>query len=84
MATLQQYVTQMRDRQLVIARKLGCNVTRIRKPERVLNLASLVILAAVVKALTDKGVMSDAELLAALNSARDDDWDDEPGDASGA
>jgi hypothetical protein len=78
MASIGEYVNQMRDRQTVIARRFGSDISRARKPERVLNLALLVLLAAVVKALTDKGVVTDGELLAALNSARDIDWPDEP------
>lgn len=78
MATIKQYVTQLRGRQEVIARKLGCDITRSGKSDRVQQLADLVLLAVLIKTLVDKGVITDAELIATLNAARDDAYDDEP------
>jgi hypothetical protein len=78
MTTIPTYVQQMRDRQAVIARKLGSDIGQVDKQTRVANLSLLVLLAAVIKTLTDKGLISDAELLATLNAARDDSYTDEP------
>jgi hypothetical protein len=78
MASLATYVGQLWDRQRLIARKLGSNIGDADKPNRVLNKSLLVLLAVVVKTLTDKGVITDAELLATLNTARDAAYDDEP------
>jgi hypothetical protein len=78
MTTLAVYVQQMRDRQAVIARKLGSDIGQVDKQTRVQNLSLLVLLAAVIKTLVDKGVMTDAEILATLNAARDDVYTDEP------
>jgi hypothetical protein len=68
----------MLDRERVIAGKFGTDISRADKQTRVLNLAVLALLAVVVKALTDNGVLTDAQILAVLNAARDDAYDDEP------
>jgi hypothetical protein len=78
MTTIPTYVQQMRDRQAVIARKLGSDIGQVDKQTRVANLSLLVLLAAVIKTLVDKGIITDAELLATLNAARDDTYADEP------
>lgn len=78
MATLPQYVQQLWERQGRIARALGSDIAGADKQSRVVNRSMLVLLAAVVKTLTDKGVVTDAELLATLNVARDAAYDDEP------
>jgi hypothetical protein len=77
-ATVAQYVTQMRNRQDIIARKLGSDIAGADKGTRVVNLAILILLAVVIKVLVDKNLITDAELLAALNQARDDTWPEEP------
>jgi hypothetical protein len=78
MATVPQYIAQMRQRQDVIASKYGCDISRADKQVRVLNLSILALIAVVVKTLVDKGVITDAELLATMNAARDDTYPDEP------
>lgn len=78
MTTVKQYVQQMRDRQAVVARKLGGDVFRSDKTLRVLNLSELTLLAAVVKTLVDNAIITDAQLLATLDAARDDAYTDEP------
>jgi hypothetical protein len=78
MATVAAYVTQMLTRERVIAKKLGCDIRQADKPTRVLNLAMLVMLAVVVKTLVDKGVVTDADLLATMDTARDDAYNDQP------
>lgn len=78
MATVAQYVTSMRQRQDVIARKLGSDIATADKQTRVVNLAILILLAVVIKLLVDKAVLTDAELTATLNAARDDTWPEEP------
>ncbi|HET6214915.1 MAG TPA: hypothetical protein VFE14_18755 [Micromonosporaceae bacterium] len=83
MTTIATYVQQMRDRQAVIARKLGADIGQVDKQTRVQNVATLVLIAAVIKTLVDKGVITDAELLATLNAARDDVYTDEPAEPPG-
>lgn len=80
MATVKQYIQALRDRQIVIARKFGTDVTRIDMQARVLNLALLALLAVLIKTLVDKGLITDAELTATLNAARDDGYDRESGE----
>jgi hypothetical protein len=78
MATVKAYVLAMQSRQRAIARKYGCDIGRTSKETRCLNLSLLTLLAVVIKTLTDKGVITDAEILATLDAARDDVWNDEP------
>ena len=80
MASLKQYVTFMYDRQKIIARKLGCDIRLADKTTRVANLAVLGLIAVVIKTLTDRGVITDGDLLAQLDVLRDADYDDEPVD----
>lgn len=76
--TIIEYVRQMYARQRVIAEKLGSDISRNTKPVRVMNLSLLVLLAVPIKALVDKGILTDQELVAILNQARDAIYDDEP------
>lgn len=78
MATVKQYLVQLRQRQDAIARKFGADVSRAGKSARVLNLSLLCLLAVLIKTLVDKGVLTDAELVATLDAARDDAYPDEP------
>lgn len=78
MATVKQYIQSMRSRQDMIARKFGCDISQADKQVRVLNLSVLALIAVVVKALVDKGVITDAELMAVMDAARDDAYQDEP------
>lgn len=78
MATVVDYVTAMRQRQLIIGRALGADLTSLDPQIRVLNLSLLALNGAIVKALIDAGVLTAAQLNAALNSARDDAWWSEP------
>jgi hypothetical protein len=72
------YVQALRDRQLIIGEKLGTHLQGTPKEDRVLNLSVLALLSVLIKTLVDKGVITDAELTATLNEARDDAWPDEP------
>lgn len=76
--TVKQYIQALRNRQNLIAKQFGSDITGADKPSRVANLALLVLLAVLIKVLVDKGVITDAELTAALDLARDDNWPDEP------
>ena len=80
MATVKQYVTALSNRQQIIAMKYGTDLTRTSKGTRVAIKSVLVLLAIVIKTLVDKGVVTDAELTATLDAARDDAYDDEPVD----
>lgn len=78
MPTVKAYVAALSNRQQAIAMKYGADVTRTSKTTRVAIKSVLVLLAVVVKTLVDKGVVTDAELTATLDAARDDTYDDEP------
>ena len=78
MPTVKQYVTALSNRQQIIAIKYGADINRTSKTTRVAIKSVLVLLAIVVKTLVDKGVITDAELTATLDAAKDDAYDDEP------
>ena len=77
MTTVKQYVVALRQREEVIARKMGCLTSQEQKGARILNLSLLVLLSVLIKTLVDKGVITDAELVATLQTAADDIWPDE-------
>ena len=76
--SIPQYVNFMQTRQQIIATKMGSDPARTDKQIRVFNLALLILIACIVKTLVDKGVISDADILATLNTARDAAYADEP------
>lgn len=78
MATVKQYVTQLRGIQQNVAVKYGADVTQLDKQHRVLNLSVLALLAVLIKTLTDNAIITDAELLSVLNAAGADTYPDEP------
>ena len=77
MATVKQYIVALRQRQDVIAKKLGCVISQEPKGARVINISLLALLSVLIKTLVDKGVITDAELVATLQAAADDVWPDE-------
>jgi hypothetical protein len=81
MATVKQYITQMRQAQNAIAMKMGVDLSRADKQTRVAILACDAMLAVVLRYLIigKPGLsLSDAELQAALDAAVADLYDDEP------
>lgn len=70
MATVLQYVTQLRAAQRTIGVRMGSDTGQRQKSDRVLIASLLAILAVLIKVLVDKGVVTDQELVAALNQAR--------------
>ena len=78
MATTRQYWNALKSTRDQIAVLMGVDVAGMPKTARALANANLATVGIVVKALTDKGVISDADLTAARNAAIADVWDDEP------
>lgn len=78
MATVKQYVVNMRMAQRDVAIKLGSGLND--KRSQVLVTSVLAILGVLIKLLVDKGVVTDLELQNALNSAQADTYSDEPDD----
>lgn len=70
MTSVVQYVKIMRDAQYDMGIKLGVDFSGSSMELRALLLSNLAVQAVVVKALVDKGVISNQELLLALNAAR--------------
>lgn len=77
MATTRQYWNALKNTRDAIAITMGTDVTMLQPGARAISNATLATVAIVVKALTDKGVISDAELTAARNAALGDVWDRE-------
>ncbi len=76
MATVKQWTDQLWQRQGMIAAKFGSDISTAPKTDRVLNRSLLLLLGLVVKVLIDKGVVTEVDLLSALDSARDDTYAD--------
>jgi hypothetical protein len=80
-ATTRQYWNQLRTTRNQIGLLMGADVTALSVEQRILSNATLAVIALVVKALTDKGVLADADLVTARNNALGADgsaWDMEP------
>lgn len=69
MTAIGTYVSQIRAKQEVLALKMGPYLSTLPVELRVVLTCSNVAWAAVAKLLVDKGVFTDAELLAAINAA---------------
>lgn len=78
MAAIKVYLDSIRQRELVIARKLGADLTGLESQLRVLNLSLLAVISVLAKTLIENGVITTAQLNAVLDSARDDTWWTEP------
>lgn len=74
MSTIPQYVKLMRDAMWDIAQRLGVDMSEEPKATRAEILANFAVQAVLIKALVDKGVITDAELLTAVNAMRSSPW----------
>jgi hypothetical protein len=74
MATLPQYVTVMRNLQWDICKRLGIDMSSVTVTERALALSNLAVQATLINLLVTKGVITDQELLAAVNAVRNSAW----------
>jgi hypothetical protein len=77
-ATIAQYTKIMRDTQADIARKLGVDLSSADQQTRAIALSALAVQAMLIKVLVDKGVVSNAELLAASNAVRSANYMPQP------
>lgn len=68
MATVKQYAIRLWDVHKTISGKLGLSIEWGSSADRVPALTTDVMLAGLVKVLTDKGLLTDAELNAVFNS----------------
>lgn len=74
MATIPQYVTIMRNTAWDIARRFGVDLQFEAKSDRAQMLGVLAVQATLIDLLVKKGVVTDAELLAAINAVRASPW----------
>lgn len=64
MATIKQYAVNLWDTQVAVARKLGADLRWSQSDVRILALSMNVCIAGVIKALTNAGTITDAQLVA--------------------
>lgn len=74
MSTIPQYVKIMRDAAWDIAERFGVDITQEPKASRAELLSLLAVQSVLIKALVDKGVITDTELLTAVNAMRSSPW----------
>lgn len=74
MATIVQYVRVMRNLQADICLRLGVDMAYATNTERALELSNLAVQATLINLLVTKGVVTDVELLAAVNAVRASAW----------
>jgi hypothetical protein len=73
--TVRQYVLALQQKQDFLVGPLGTDVRRSGSVEmRALNLELLIFVGGLMKALTDKGLLTDAEIDNAINSTLNDGW----------
>jgi|1185.fasta_scaffold03724_4 hypothetical protein len=77
MASTRQYWNALKSTRNAIALDMGVQESLTPKDMRASDNAGLAAVAIVIKALTDKGVLTDAELQAAQAAALADIWDEE-------
>jgi len=74
MTTIPQYVKVMRDAMWDIAERFGVDLQYEDKAMRAGLLAALSAQAVLIKVLVDKGVITDQDLLTAVNAMRSSPW----------
>ena len=74
MATLPQYITVMRNTAWDLCKRFGVDVQYEAKSDRAELLSVLGVQAILIDLLVKKGVVTDAELLAAINAVRNSPW----------
>lgn len=83
MATVQQYSVQLLGAARRVALKMGLEPTLAGKETRIMLRVLVGINAALIKTLVDKGVITDADLFAAIASTVGSPYPDEPVDPPG-
>lgn len=74
MTGIPQYVRVLRNMQWDICLRFGIDMSTATSTERALALSGLAVQATLIKVLVDKGVITDAELSAAVNAVRSSPW----------
>jgi hypothetical protein len=76
MATVPQYVDQLLRRQRIVGDQLGISLFGVGRELYVVDASLITLVAVVMKAMTEKGVITDAEWITRLNNALDGTWPD--------
>jgi hypothetical protein len=76
--TVQQYTNALKQSSAAVARKMGVHFAGSDMPTRVMIRVILGLFATLIKLLVDKGVITDAEVQAALTAATGDVYTEEP------
>ena len=74
MATLPQYVTVMRNTAWDLIKRFGVDLQYEAKSDRAEILGVLAVQAILIDTLVKKGIITDAELLAAINAVLSSPW----------
>lgn len=80
MASYRQYAGQLWTTQKAVALRLGSDLSTADKRTRIVMQSLLAVVAIVVKALVDKGVLTDQELANARNAVLNETWPEETDD----
>lgn len=83
MATIRQYALAVRDMQWDLAYKLGCDVSLADPQTRILILSQALVTASILRALTQSGAVTDAQLKAVMDTVRQAPLTQEPGMGAG-
>lgn len=83
MATIKQYVKNIRDTQYDVAMKMGVDISWSDINTRVILLSGYVVQAIILKTLVDSGAITDAALKATMDQVRQAVYDPEPGQPTG-
>jgi hypothetical protein len=74
MATIPQYVTVMRNTAWDLIRRFGVDLQYESKADRAEVIGVLAVQAILIDTLVKKGLITDAELLGAINAVRNSPW----------
>lgn len=74
MATLPQYLKVLRDTAWDVAMRFGVDLRHEEKATRAAMMGVLASQAVLIDKLVEKGVLTDQELLQAINKVRNSDW----------
>lgn len=78
MATLPQYLKVLRDTAWDVAMRFGVDLRYEEKATRAAMMGVLATQAVLIDKLVDKGLLTDAELMDAINKVRNSSWQPEP------
>jgi hypothetical protein len=78
MSTVHGYLGTMQTLEQRVGLTMGCDITQLPKDIRVGDIATTAMVAVICKALTDNGILTDAQLQAAVDAAAAEPWTNQP------